>query len=246
MLYRKFQAAIHGVLGLGEFKHLRGRLIELNNTVELKKVFNWNADGIINDPEVKNFATVSDVNERRLRDAEVLSTVCRNVNKGTMLEIGTGTGHGTALMAVNAPNAHLYTVNVRPEEILQGRAGKITTEALTSEETGSYYRQQGLKNITQIFTNTATWKPDIGAIDLAFIDGCHDAKFVYNDTRKILPYTKAGSFILWHDFNPGLIHTHDWIYEVHLGIEKLYRKGAIKGRIFHVKDSWIGVYKIDG
>lgn len=244
MFYRKFQAAIQEILGLKEFKYLRASLIELNNITELKRIFNWNLDGIINDPEVKDFATVSDVNERRLRDAEVLSTVCRNVNKGTMLEIGTGAGHGTALMAINAPNAHLYTVNILPEEILQGRAGKMTTVVLTREEIGSYYRQQDLKNITQIFTNTATWGPNIGIIDLAFIDGCHDAKFVYNDTRKVLKYTKSGSFILWHDFNPGLMNAHSWIYEVCLGIEKLYRKGLIKGYIFHVKDSWTGVYQV--
>lgn len=122
----------------------------------------------------------------------------------------------------------------------------MTTIALKKEEIGAYYRQRGLKNITQIIANTATWEPDIGTIDLVFIDGCHDAKFVYNDTRKVLKHARHNSFILWHDFNPALMDMHSWIYEVCLGIEKLYRKGLIKGHIFHVKDSWIGVYKIGG
>jgi hypothetical protein len=223
---------------------LNAGVIELNNIGELKKVFKWNLDAITQDPSIFHFEYIEDANERRIRDAEVLGTACRNVNKGVILEIGTSSGHSTALMSENAPQAKIYTVNILPEEILKGEGGKHTTIALEKENIGSYYRQKGYENITQIFANTATWQPDIGTIDIAYIDGCHDTDFVFNDSKKILKHMKPGSFMLWHDFNLNLVKKFHWINQVCLGVERLYKSGLLKDRIFHVKDSWIGVYRL--
>jgi predicted O-methyltransferase YrrM len=150
----------------------------------------------------------------------------------------------TVLMAANAPESKIYTVNIPPEEILAGKGGELTTVALEREKIGIAFRERSLSNITQIYANTATWKPDIGTIDVAFIDGCHDTEFVYNDTRKVLRQMKPGGFILWHDFNPDLVKKYDWINSVCLGVEKLSREGLIRGRIFHIRDSWVGIYRI--
>jgi hypothetical protein len=115
---------------------------------------------------------------------------------------------------------------------------------LERKKIGDYYRRRNLTNIKQILANTARWEPDIGSIDVAFIDGCHDTEFVYNDTRKILKHAKSGSFILWHDFNPDLVRKYHWIHSVCRGVEKLFADGLVSGRVFHVRDSWIGVYRI--
>lgn len=79
---------------------------------------------------------------------------------------------------------------------------------------------------------------------MAFIDGSHDTEFVYNDTVKMLKEMKPGSFVLWHDFNLELAIKYHWIRSVCLGVEKLYREGHIKGRIFHLRNSWVGIYKV--
>jgi hypothetical protein len=55
---------------------------------------------------------------------------------------------------------------------------------------------------------------------------------------------KTGSFILWHDFNVDLIEKFDWIRSVCQGIEWLYDDGILSGRIFHVRDSWVGIYQV--
>ena len=232
------------LLGLEEFVHLNRAVIELNNVNELRKLFGWTKEPIIDDPQIDEFDYVEDVNERRIRDAGTLATVLRNVNPSICLEIGTADGRSTALMAINAPRAQIFTVNIPPEEIMAGEGGKLTTIALECEKIGSYYRQRKLSNIKQIMANTKTWEPEIGTIDVAFVDGCHDTEFVYNDTRKILRHTKAGSFILWHDFNVELIRKYDWIHAVCLGVEKLFADKLITGRIFHVRDSWIGLHMI--
>jgi len=227
-----------------EFFYLQSSVIELNNVQELKKVFGWKQEPILDDPSICEFNWVEDVNERKIRDAETLGAVARNINPSVCLDIGTSTGHSAALIAVNAPQARVYTINIPPKEIADGSGGILTTITLEREKIGSYYRDKKLENIQQILANTAKWEPNVGIIDLAYVDGCHDTDFVYNDTLKILKHTKPGSFILWHDFNPELIKKYHWIRSVCMGVEKLLANGHVKGRIFHVKDSWVGVYQI--
>jgi len=226
------------------FDYLEKMVVELNNFQELKKVFGWTKDFILERSDIHDFKYVEDVNERRIRDAESVAIVMANADPKVALEIGTSEGMGTVLMAANAPEAKIYTVNIPPEEILSGEGGKLTTIALEKDKIGKAYRERNLKNIFQIYANTAKWEPNIGPIDVAFIDGCHDAEFVFNDTRKVLAHAKPGSFILWHDFNPDLVKKYAWINDVCLGVEKLFQEGFLEGRIFHIKDSWVGIYKV--
>src|ERR1700744_5653949 len=107
-------------------------------------------------------------------------------------------------MAENAPQAQLFTVNIPPEEIVAGEGGRLTTVAIEKERIGHIYRERGCKNVTQIYANTLHWQPDIGTIDVAFVDGCHDTEFVISDTARIVPHMRKGGFVLWHDCNVGL------------------------------------------
>lgn len=241
---KRSQLKLKKFLGFDEFPNLGSALMELNDVEELKKLFGWKGKPVLNDPQIYGFEDVEDLNERRVRDAEVLGTVMRNANPRVCLEIGTAEGHSTALMAENAPEAKIFTVNILPEEIRTGKAGVLTTISLERDKIGAYYKSRNLTNVTQIFANTADWEPDCGEIDVAFIDGCHDAKFVYNDTRKVLKHMKPGSFVLWHDFHPGLVRTYYWMHDVCVAVERLITEDLIDGRIFHLRDSWIGVYRV--
>lgn len=195
----------------------------------------WSNDPMLEGDHLCEFIYLEDLNDRRLHDAEVIGTACCNWEPKILLEIGTSHGKTTALMAQNAPNILIYTVNIPPEEISEG--GRNFTFAPSRDEIGQYYRSKDLNNILQIFANTAYWEPKFEPIDLAFIDGCHDANFVYNDTCKILKKSRPGSIILWHDFNPELIHNYSWINEVCHGIERLFAEGLLNGKILHLQDS---------
>src|SRR5207237_2331800 len=148
----------------------------------------------LNDPSIHEFVSIEDLNCRRIRDAECIGTIVRNVAPSVCLDIGTGEGHSAALMALNAPQARIYTVNSPPEEIRSGAGGVLTTAAYEQDEIGSYYRQREIKNVDQILANTATWEPNVGAIDMALVDGCHDTEFVYSDSRKALQHMNPVSF----------------------------------------------------
>lgn len=45
--------------------HLQRAIIELNNVKELRKLFGWQLDLILDDPMIYEFASIEDVNERR-------------------------------------------------------------------------------------------------------------------------------------------------------------------------------------
>lgn len=241
---KKIISGVKRILSGERFPNLAKNVIELNNTNELKKAFKWTCDPVLNDPVIYEFSYLEDVNERRVRDAESIGTVMCNTNPQVALEIGTADGRSTALMAENSAGSQIFTVNIPPEEIVSGKGGVLTTFALEKEKIGSYYRSKDIRNISQIYANTATWEPDIGVINVAFIDGCHDSDFVYNDTRKIIKNMELGSFILWHDFNLNLIKRHDWIDSVCQGVEWLYMDKVLNGPILHVRDSWVGIYRV--
>lgn len=221
---------------------LDANVLEVRSLGHLMKAMGWTADPVIADRSLMEFHYLEDLNDRRLRDAEVIAAACCNGNPKIILEIGTAHGRTTALMAKNAPAATVYTVNIPPEEIHEG--GKNVTFALARTEIGSYYREQGCANITQILANTRDWEPEFGPIDVAYIDGCHDADFVYNDTRKVLSRCRPGSIILWHDFNPKLAKVYPWIGYVCQGVEMLFRDGVLRGKILCLQDSWVGLYQV--
>jgi hypothetical protein len=239
---KRSKARLRRLLGR-EFSRVQAATVELNDIGELRKVFGWREEPLLDDPALHEFQYVEDVNQRRLRDAEVIGTVTRNAARTACLEIGTSSGRTTALMAGNAPAAMIYTVNIPPEEVASGSGGTFTTHAIGTDAVGAYYRERGHTNVRQIFANTATWEPDVEKIDVAFIDGCHDTDFVFNDTRKVMRHMAPGSFVLWHDYNLALTGTYPWIHSVVLGVENLLEAGIITSRIFHVRDSWVGVQR---
>lgn len=216
--------------------------MEVNSLDDLMKIFDWSRKPILARADIHDYDFEGDANNRRVHDAEVLGVVMRNVRPATALEIGTAAGMGTVLMSVNSPKSKIYTINILEEDLKNDQGGKYTTIALSKEMIGREYRKQKRKNVFQIYANTATWEPNIGEINGVFIDGCHDTEFVVNDTKKILGFMPKGSFIVWHDFCPGLRTKFAWIDSVCLGVESLYESGYLSGKIYHLKDSWTGIY----
>jgi hypothetical protein len=217
----------------------------VDDVQELARFFNFNTPQILIEDDLDTVTFITDINSRKLRDAEVLSLIAANIEPGNILDIGTYQGRSAARMAVNSPGSTVYTVNIPPEEYKEG--GCLKTECLARDEIGSFYRNKQLANIQQIYANTKTWTvPDnINNLSLVYVDGCHDKKFVYGDTRLILDRIRPGGFILWHDFSPIYRKHFDWINEVMQGIERLIKEKIIVGNILNVRNSWIGIFKKD-
>lgn len=221
---------------------LPSRVLEVRDLPCLMMALGWNINPTLDIDGLREFRFWEDLNERRLRDAEVIAAACCNNNPKVLLEIGTGQGQTTVLMAENAPLGLVYTVNIPPEETAQG--GCNITFAPSRDEIGMLYKQKGLTNVCQILANTAVWEPDVDPIDVAFIDGCHDTDFVFNDTLKVLRRCRPGSIVLWHDFAPQLADVYPWIGDVCRGVERLCARRHLSGPILHLRDSWVGLYRV--
>lgn len=229
---------------VGSINTLDSKVIEVNTIEEIKKHFGWSENPKFEKPDVYDYQYIEDINERRIRDAEVLGVVVANAHRKNILEIGTATGLTTVYLAKNSPSSHVFTINIPAEDIYNGKGGVKTTIALEKKEIGKEHKKLNLHNVTQLYENTATWNPNIGKIDIAFIDGSHDEEFVFNDAVKVLANMPSGGFILWHDFNPSLRAKFHWIDSVCKGVELLYKRGHLTERIFVLKDSWIGLYRV--
>ena len=83
-------------------------VLEVRNIEMLKKAMNWKKHPILGDAYLSSFDYLEDLNDRRIRDAEVIGASCCNHDPRIVLEIGTAHGHTTALMARNAPQADVY------------------------------------------------------------------------------------------------------------------------------------------
>jgi len=217
----------------------------VDTTRELARFFGFERQPVLIEDDLDKVNFITDINSRKLRDAEVLSLVAANTKPGNMLDIGTHHGRSAARMAANSPQSAVYTVNIPPEEYDAG--GKLKTDCLSRDEIGSFYRSKNLSNIDQIYANTKTWIiPDhINNLSLVYVDGCHDREFVYSDTRLILNRVRPGGFILWHDCTPIYRQNFSWIDEVMQGIERLLQENIIAGNILNVRNSWIGILKKD-
>lgn len=222
--------------------HVRRNTLEVRGLLNLQLAMGWERLPILDAPHLDEYEHVEDLNHRRRRDAEAILSACCNGRPKHILEIGTAHGRTTMLMSRNAPSATIHTVNIPPEQIAAG--GHAITFAPGREEIGHVHRAAGCTNVRQVLANTADWSPDFGPIDVALIDGCHDSAFVYQDTKKVLARCRPGSVILWHDFAPALAHNFDWINSVCLGVERLYAEGLLVGRILHMQDSWVGLYRV--
>lgn len=242
MIIRRIKAHLAAYRDFNRNRMLKSRVHTMSSPEALYHGQKWTEEPIISDEHILDYQNDTHLNFRRLLDAKVVLGACRNEEPKQILELGTASGQTTANMAENAPDAQIYTINIPPEEIAEG--GKYSTYAPSEEEIGRVYKEKNIPNIHQILVNTANWEPELEGIDIAFIDGSHDSDFVFSDTVKVMKCMKPGGLILWHDFNPDLVDHHSWIKSVCHGIYRLYDHGVLKNNIFHLKDSWIGLYRI--
>ena len=182
----------------------------------------------------------TDKNGRKIKDAEVLATIAKNIG-GDLLEIGTSTGHGTYRLAVNT-NGKVYTLNALPEQI----GGNNITHILKKEEIGSFLREKKISNYEQIYENSLRWIPDaklLNSVGLAFIDGCHDTEYVLKDSLKAWSCLKEGGFLIWHDFNPELRGRFQWIDAAMRGVEIFLKTRKPETKVYHLRNSFIGMMR---
>lgn len=142
-------------------------------------------------------------------EAYVLSLITAYVRPKQIFEIGTASGQGTLLMARQAPEASIDTLDLGSEAPSLGvQAGEPPLENL--DAIGSAYGgTEHAARITQHFGDSARFdfSPFKGEIDLVLVDGAHTYEYVASDSAHALEMVTAEGVVVWDDCNalsPGV------------------------------------------
>lgn len=126
---------------------------------------------------------------RQLSELAALARLMCVLNPRRIFEFGTFVGRMTRLLAVNAPQAEIVTLDL-PRDLVKHDVGcefRGTPEAA---------------RITQLSGDSRTfdfsrWK---GVMDFVWVDACHDYEFVVADTARALELAAPGAVVAWHDY----------------------------------------------
>lgn len=147
-----------------------------------------------------------------------LCLLARVVNPKVVFEIGTLEGSSALHFAMNAKEAHIYSLDLPPE----GGTSLAVTEAddyiIKSHPWGKHIlqNQPDASRITLLYGDSAIFDygPYKGTVDLFFIDGAHSYEYVRNDTLKALECVRKGGVIAWHDYGrTGVNGVSNWLHE---------------------------------
>lgn len=217
-------------------------IVEFQSLAGMNEFFGF-VPGWVGETDLCTYQDFTDANDRKLRDAEVLTTLAKNID-GNCLEIGTSFGRGAYKLATNILDHKgvVFTLNSLPGKT----GGSATTHELTKNQIGSFLVERNVRNFIQYYCDSKFWVPptEVKKIALVFVDGCHDEEYVLEDSRKVYALLERGGFIAWHDFAPNLEGDTraSWITSCMRGVRRFCEEKEIT-KVYHLKHSWIGFAK---
>lgn len=142
-------------------------------------------------------------------EAYVLSLLTAYLQPRRIVEIGTASGQATLLMARQAPEARIDTLDLGNEAPSLGEQRGQPPWTDLSTIGAAFRGTEHAERITQHFGDSARFDfaPFAGAIDLVFVDGAHTYEYVRSDSRAALAMLAPGGAIVWDDCNalsPGV------------------------------------------
>ena len=142
-------------------------------------------------------------------EAYVLSLLTAYLRPRRIFEIGTASGQATLLMARQAPDARIDTLDLGNDvpSLGEQRGQPPWTDLATIGE--AFRDTEHAARITQHFGDSARFDfaPFAGQINLVLIDGAHTYEYVASDSRAALAMLAPGGAIVWDDCNalsPGV------------------------------------------
>ena len=148
--------------------------------------------------------------ETSVEDLIALCTLVSARQPTTVFEFGTFTGHTTVNLAMNsAKGARILTLDLPAGE--RGTLDGLNWEKdIDDAVIGLQYRSSPYSaQITQILGDSRAFDvtPYVDGMDFVFVDACHEAEFVINDSEKAFQMLSPCGVIAWHDYSrvcPGV------------------------------------------
>ena len=138
----------------------------------------------------------------------LLATIVTAIRPKKIFETGTFRGVGTLTMALNAPDADIYTLDL-PEEYSDAEVQTLTKGdkewvRLSRTSTGfAFLHHPAATRIHQLRGNSLTFTPPdlLANTDLCFIDGGHSYECIKADTETALKILSPNGVIVWDDYS---------------------------------------------
>ena len=140
-----------------------------------------------------------------MKEAEFMyDNIIKLPDKGRALDVCTGMGDSSMLLALTKPNWTIYTIDGYG---LYGSTGNIW-----NKQGENNYRPQGITTVLAKFKNYNvkniismvgnSWDvPWELPVDVLYIDADHSHKGVGNDVNHLSKFVKKGGFMGFHDYN---------------------------------------------
>ena len=137
----------------------------------------------------------------------LLATIVSALNPKKIFETGTFRGVGTLTMALNAPNAEIFTLDL-PEQYTESEVETLSKGdkewvRLSRTSTGfAFLGHPAATRIHQLRGNSLSFTPPASLIntDLCFIDGGHSYECIKADTETALKILSPNGVIVWDDY----------------------------------------------
>ena len=137
-----------------------------------------------------------------LAELATLGAICARTRPRRIFEIGTYTGLATLVMAMNAPDAEIFTLDL-PPAARQTHAHGLGVGGFPDFTVGAHFRAlPAASRIHQLYGDARTFDsaPLGEGVDLVLIDGDHTYDFVRADTEHALAMLRPGGLIVWDDY----------------------------------------------
>ena len=182
-----------------------------------------------------------EVRDRALLHAEayVLSLTTAFIQPKRIFEIGTATGQSTLLMARQAPEAAIETLDLGSVEPALGVQQDEHPWAELESIGAAFVGTEHAAHITQHLGDSATfdYEPFAGAVDLVFVDGAHTYEYVRSDSRNALRMLAPAGVIVWDHCNyqnPGVSKA---LHELHEAGTEVYRVHGTRLAVHRATDA---------
>jgi predicted O-methyltransferase YrrM len=138
----------------------------------------------------------------------LLATIASSLAPKKIFETGTFRGVGTLTLALNAPDAEIYTLDL-PEQYTEAEVETLSRGdkewvRLSRTSTGfAFQNHPAAARIHQLRGNSLTFSPPdfLSNTDLCFIDSGHSYECIKADTETALKILSPTGVIVWDDYS---------------------------------------------
>lgn len=138
-----------------------------------------------------------------LEELANLAAATRLLRPRKIFEIGTFKGRTTAVLAMNALDAEIITLDLPPDFNPGTEYIGTDAELVRTRNLAEFISEYDLQNrVRQVLGDSMHFDPTphAGTIELAFIDGAHTYEYVRNDTEKVAVMMAPRGLVFWHDY----------------------------------------------